>query len=53
CDYAPLDINDYGTCYCNLYFRSDFYETVGELFVLVPERRPVEKEKAVLEHFKK
>lgn len=53
CDYAPLDIKEYGACYCNLYLRPDFYETVGKKFILVPERRPVEKEKAVLEYFKK
>ncbi len=53
CDYAPLDIKEYGACYCNLYLRPDYYETVGKIFILVPERRPVEKEKAVLDYFKK
>lgn len=53
CDYAPSDIKEYGACYCNLYLRPDFYVTIGKIFVLVPERRPIEKEKAVLEHFKK
>ncbi len=53
CDYAPLDIKEYGACYCNLYLRPDFYETIGKIYILVPERRPVEKEKAVLEYFKK
>jgi len=51
CDYAPLDVKEFGACYCNLYMRSDFYETVNKEFVPVPERRPVEKEKAVLEFF--
>ncbi len=53
CDYAKLDIKDYGACYCNLYLRPDFYETIEKEFVIVPERRPVEKEKAVLEYFNK
>ena len=53
CDYAPLDIKEYGACYCNLYLRSDYSETIGTNYVIIPERRPVEKEKAVLEHFKK
>ena len=53
CDYASSDIKEYGACYCNLYLRPDFYETVGKDFILVPERRPPEKEKAVLEYFKK
>ena len=52
CDYAKFDIKDYGACYCNLYLRKDFYEAIGESYILVPERRPVEKEKAVLEYFK-
>ena len=53
CDYAPLDIKEYGACYCNLYLRPDYYEIVGKDFILVPERRPIEKEKAVLEYFNK
>ena len=53
CDYAPLDIKEYGACYCNLYLRPDYYESIGEEYVIVPERRPIEKEKAVLEYFKK
>ncbi|MHA2430565.1 MAG: ferredoxin-thioredoxin reductase catalytic domain-containing protein [Promethearchaeota archaeon] len=53
CDYAPLDIKDHGACYCNLYMRKNFYESIGEEYVIVPERRPIEKEKAVLEHFNK
>jgi ferredoxin-thioredoxin reductase catalytic chain len=52
CDYAlNNDVEEYGTCYCNLYMRLDYYETIGELFVVVPEKRPFEKEKAVLEFF--
>ncbi|MGB5909964.1 MAG: ferredoxin-thioredoxin reductase catalytic domain-containing protein [Promethearchaeia archaeon] len=53
CEYAPLDIKEQGACYCNLYMRKDFYESIGEEYVIVPERRPIEKEKAVLEHFNK
>lgn len=52
CDYAPDDIKDFGACYCNLYLRSDFYETINEKFVKIPERRPLEKEKAAMNHFK-
>ena len=53
CDYAPLDIKEYGACYCNLYLRSDFYDEFDSDFILVPERRPPEKEEAVLEFFNK
>jgi len=47
CDYAPLDIKEYGACYCNLYLSHNFYEK-GVDFIIVPERRPVAKENAVL-----
>jgi len=53
CDYAPDDVKEFGACYCNLYLRSDFYETINAEFVNIPERRPLEKEKAVMDHFKK
>jgi len=53
CDYASQDIKEYGACYCNLYMREDFYETIKKDYVLVPERRPAEKEKAVLDFFEK
>lgn len=49
CEYAFKDVPEYGTCYCNLYMRPDFYE-MGKDFVKVPERRPVEKEKAALDY---
>jgi len=52
CDYASDDVKEFGACYCNLYLRSDFYETINEEFVIVPERRPYDKEKAVMDHFK-
>jgi len=53
CDYASDDVKEFGACYCNLYLRSDFYETIKAEFVNVPERRPLEKEEAVLEYFNK
>jgi len=53
CDYAPDDVKEFGACYCNLYLRSDFYETIDTEIVNIPERRPLEKEKAVMDHFKK
>jgi len=53
CDYASLDIKEHGACYCNLFMRKNFYESIGEEYVIIPERRPIEKEKAVLEHFNK
>lgn len=51
CDYASLDVKEHGACYCNLYMRKDFYETIKKDYINVPERRPVEKENAVLEFF--
>ncbi|MFW9940648.1 MAG: ferredoxin-thioredoxin reductase catalytic domain-containing protein [Candidatus Thorarchaeota archaeon] len=49
CDYAPPDVQEYGACYCNLYLSSDFYEKNVD-FITVPERRPVDKENAVMEY---
>ncbi len=49
CDYAPPDIKEYGACYCNLYLSSDFYEKNVD-FIVVPERRPIDKENAMLEY---
>jgi ferredoxin-thioredoxin reductase catalytic subunit len=51
CDYAPLDVKEHGACYCNLYMRENFYETIKKDYIVVPERRPIEKEKAVLAYF--
>jgi ferredoxin-thioredoxin reductase catalytic subunit len=51
CDYAPLDVKEHGACYCNLFMREDFYETIKKDYINVPERRPIEKENAVLEYF--
>ena len=51
CDYARLDVKEFGACYCNLYMREDFYETIRKDYVVVPERRSIEKEKAVSAYF--
>ena len=53
CDYAPLDVKEHGACYCNLYLKPDFYETIEKDFVIVPERRPKTKEQAVMEYLNK
>ncbi|HEC38265.1 MAG TPA: ferredoxin:thioredoxin reductase [bacterium] len=50
CDYASLDIKEYGACYCNLYLNPNFYDK-GVDFIAVPERRPAEKDKAVEDYF--
>lgn len=50
CDYASLDIEEYGACYCNLYLNTNFYDK-GIDFIVVPERRPDEKDKAVADYF--
>ena len=51
CDYAPLDVKEFNACYCNLYLHPDFYDS-GEIYVLVPERRPEDKDKGVLDYLK-
>ncbi|HUW91007.1 MAG TPA: ferredoxin-thioredoxin reductase catalytic domain-containing protein [Candidatus Nanopelagicaceae bacterium] len=53
CDYASDDVKEFGACYCNLYLRLDFYETNKAELVNIPERRPIEKENAVLDYFNK
>jgi hypothetical protein len=30
--------------------RADYYQKIKKSFVIVPERRPIQKEKAVLEY---
>ena len=50
CDYAQKDVPEHGACYCNLYMRQDYYETINQEYVNVPERRPIEKEKAALDY---
>ncbi|MFX1239032.1 MAG: ferredoxin-thioredoxin reductase catalytic domain-containing protein [Promethearchaeota archaeon] len=52
CDYAPLDVKEYGACYCNLFMHPDFYEKFDTEYVSVPERRPIEKDRAVFEYLK-
>ena len=53
CEYAlNNDVKEYGTCYCNLYMRFDYYETINKIFVIVPERRPIDKEKTILDYLK-
>jgi ferredoxin-thioredoxin reductase catalytic subunit len=42
CDYREPDIEEFGSCYCNLYVSKEWNEkTVPEVYV--PERRPPEK----------
>ena len=53
CDYASDDVKEFGACYCNLYLRPDFYDTFKTEYINVPERRPIEKDNAVSEHFNK
>ena len=38
CRYAEIDINEYGYCYCSLYFDSGFDQ--NQKIVMIPERRP-------------
>ncbi len=42
CEYRAQDVEEYGSCYCNLYVSSDWNEEKVPL-VYVPERRPPEK----------
>ena len=51
CDYAPPDIKEFKACYCNLYLDPDFYQS-NEIYVLVPERRPEDKDKAIMDYIK-
>ena len=42
CDYREPDVEEYGSCYCNLYVSKEWNEgTVPH--VPVPERRPVDR----------
>lgn len=42
CVYREPDVQEYGSCYCNLYVSRDWNE--GKLpYVYIPERRPPEK----------
>ncbi len=49
CEYVPPDIEEYGACYCNLFLSPNFYKEQAEEFKQIPERRPIEKEKASLD----
>jgi ferredoxin-thioredoxin reductase catalytic subunit len=52
CQYAlDDDVEEYGSCYCNLFMKNRFYDDhkPGDM-VQVPENRPIEKEKAVLDY---
>ncbi len=51
CDYAPDDVKDFGACFCNLYLKPGFYES-GEFYVLVPERRPEDKDKSLMDYIR-
>jgi ferredoxin-thioredoxin reductase catalytic subunit len=42
CVYRAPDVEEYGSCYCNLYVSRDWNEGIV-LSVYVPERRPPEK----------
>jgi ferredoxin-thioredoxin reductase catalytic chain len=42
CVYRVPDVEEYGSCYCNLYVSADWNERKIP-HVFVPERRPVEK----------
>jgi ferredoxin-thioredoxin reductase catalytic subunit len=42
CSYRPEDINEYGSCYCNLYVSPQWNEDKIE-HQYVPERRPAGK----------
>jgi len=53
CDYAPADVTEYGTCYCNLFMKQNYYKTVKKEYLKIPERRPREKEQTVLDDLKK
>ena len=52
CDYAKEDIEDFQACYCNLYLAPKFYDS-GVVYVLVPERRPEDKDKGILDYLHK
>jgi ferredoxin-thioredoxin reductase catalytic chain len=42
CDYRAPDVEEYGSCYCNLYVSKEWNEgKIPQRYV--PERRPIEK----------
>ena len=42
CAYREQDVNEFGSCYCNLYVSREWNEGMIE-HVYVPERRPADK----------
>jgi len=42
CEYRAPDVEEYGSCYCNLYVSKDWNEE-NTPHVYIPERRPPEK----------
>ncbi|MHA1146304.1 MAG: ferredoxin-thioredoxin reductase catalytic domain-containing protein [Candidatus Helarchaeota archaeon] len=42
CEYAAPDIEEFGHCYCALFFKKDFFKE-GKSFRKIPERRPESK----------
>ena len=44
CDYRAPDVEEYGSCYCNLYVSKEWNEGTAP-HEYVPERRPPEKMK--------
>jgi len=42
CVYRVPDVEEYGSCYCNLYVSRDWNEGIIPV-VYIPERRPPEK----------
>ncbi|MHA1650716.1 MAG: ferredoxin-thioredoxin reductase catalytic domain-containing protein [Candidatus Helarchaeota archaeon] len=42
CSYAEADINEYGHCFCSLFWSNE-YLTKGGKPRSIPERRPIEK----------
>ena len=42
CVYRPPDVEEYGSCYCNLYVSKEWNEEEGP-HPYVPERRPVDR----------
>ncbi|MHA1204744.1 MAG: ferredoxin-thioredoxin reductase catalytic domain-containing protein [Candidatus Heimdallarchaeaceae archaeon] len=43
CDYAEEDINEYGRCYCALFFKKDYDFTKNQEIEMIPERRPKDR----------
>lgn len=48
CDYRDIDLDEHDTCYCKLYVSQDVLEGKKQLRS-IPERRPVEEERRVIQ----